>query len=143
MKDYAQREKDRANEAEAVGVAINYLDSDEARDLFRDVAATFTQLRTIRAHKQNNARDRARTVLMAAGKKTHSAKLLVLAQTLQQNAVFDRVIYAINELEKELVASKAADQQQFDSCTGSINSRKTKVSELGKESMNLRTVDLK
>merc|ERR1712226_1091045 len=106
-------------------------DSDEARDLFRDTAATFIQL----SHKESEAakaQESARKVLAAAASKNHSAKLLVLAQSLSQAqaGVFDKIIAAINELEKELNATKKSDQEEFDGCTKSINDKQNKISGL-------------
>jgi chromosome segregation ATPase len=130
VKDYAQRSEDRSNEQIAVQTAIDYLDSDEARDLFRETAATFFQ---VDQNSEQTRREKARQVLQAAGLKNHNTKMLVLAQTVLRGGVFDKIITAINELEKELNDTKASDQKEFDSCTGSINEKKQKITNLKSE----------
>lgn len=131
IKDYNQRTTDRANEQQAVQTAIDYLDSDEARDLFRDTAASFLQTETVDEKiKSEKKRESARKVLQTAGLKNKDTKLLVLAQTLVRGGVFDKIIAAIDELEAELNSTKKSDQAEFDGCTGSINERKVKLSEL-------------
>lgn len=126
--EYEERTKARQEELEAVAKALEFLDSDEAHDLFSR-ALGFTQL------KLHNKLQEAATLLNKAGAEFKNPQMLVLAQKIKKG-VFQDVIRAVDELVKEIKGTMASDVARRDECTSSINEQKKQLTSLNTEISN-------
>lgn len=124
IREYQDRSETRNSEIEAVGKALEFLDGDEARDLFNS-AFGFLQL----SSKQQVLADNAMNELLRVGKEMKSPQMLILAQKIKGKA-FVKVIRAVDELVAEIKATIKKDIEKKDSCIKSINSMKVKLQEL-------------
>jgi len=122
-----KRSKARDTEAKAVDKALEFLQSDEARDLFHGTFA-FVQVRE--QNKANQAkRNAAAAQLLDAGKHLKEARFMVLAQVMKAGQ-FDKVLKAVDALVKEIKATQAADLEEHDTCKTVINEKKELIGEL-------------
>lgn len=126
--EYEERTKARQEELEAVAKALEFLDSDEAHDLFSK-ALGFTQL------KIQGKLNEAAQLLNKAGVEFKNPQMIVLAQKIKKG-VFQDVIRAIDELVKEIKGTMASDVARRDECTSSLNEQKKELTSLNTDISN-------
>jgi len=118
--EFAQRQKDRALELEAVVKAIAILDSDESHALFsRSFNQSFLQIDSSSSDFQR--RQRASKLLSDVALKAHSPRLEALAIEVQLDA-FTKVKAAIDQMVVQLQKQQADEVQKKDWCNSGINS---------------------
>jgi len=126
--EMSERTKSRAEELEGVGKALEFLNSDEAHELFGK-SLGFLQVASVSA-------DKAREVLRKAGNMYGNPEILSLAQKVKSDA-FAPVIHAIEDLVKDIKKQMADDVAQRDTCTKEINERTKVVTKLDNQITNL------
>ncbi|CAD7964469.1 unnamed protein product [Amoebophrya sp. A25] len=126
--EFSERTKSRNEELEGVAKALEFLNSDEAHDLFGR-SLGFLQV-------TSSSVDQARAVLRSAGQKYNNPEILSLAQKVKSDA-FAPVIHAIDDLVKDIKKTMADDVAQKDTCTTEINERTKTVTKLDNEITNL------
>merc|ERR1712224_899625 len=101
--EFAQRQKTRSEEIEAVSKAMEFLSSDEAHDLFtRTFNMAFVQRsQSQKTVKSRERRDVAVKLLKAVARKTKNPKLMTLALSIRLDA-FTKVKAAIDDMIAEL-----------------------------------------
>lgn len=137
-KTYTDRTKARNEELGAVNKALEFLNSDAAREMF-EKAFSFTQL-SLTENQQTTANNVASAIEKLAAKTERHAELTILAQKIKAGA-FVKVIRAIEEMVKEIRATMKADITKRDHCIKSINDMKNKIAELTTTSETLSFED--
>jgi nitrogen regulatory protein PII-like uncharacterized protein len=112
--EWAQRQKNRAEEQVSVAEALKILSSDEVHDLFTstfnpDAPTAFTQLTT----KSNRAQ--ASKILNKAAARYHNPKIASLAVTVRLDA-FTKVKKAIDDMMAQLAKEKEDEIKHKDWC---------------------------
>jgi len=116
--EWAERQKTRQAEIQAVSEALAILSNDDAHDLFtRTFNPSFTQAATT-VHGER--RRQAATLLLKAGQQLHSAALIKLASTVSLDA-FTRVKKAIDDMVAQLLAEKEDEIKHKDWCVDERN----------------------
>merc|ERR1719265_317475 len=122
-KEYEERVKSRLEEIAAVQDTIEFLNSDEAYDMFdKTVNTAFLQTRSvsIASQKDQQKRNRALAVLAHAAGKSHSPQLGLIMVSVRLDA-FVKVKAAIDKMIAELKAQQADEVTKRDWCTDELN----------------------
>jgi chromosome segregation ATPase len=119
--EFETRTKTRTEEIGAVSKALEFLNSDEAHDLF---SSTFnlvqTMLQNKASAKSQSARSQAVSVLASANKKAQDPRLSTLAMSVKLDA-FTKVKEAIDQLVADLKKEKADEIKHRDFCIEGLN----------------------
>merc|ERR1719453_1721148 len=113
----------RLEEIAAVQDTIEFLNSDEAYDMFdKTVNTAFLQTRSvsIASQKDQQKRNRALAVLAHAAGKSHSPQLGLIMVSVRLDA-FVKVKAAIDKMVGELKAQQADEVTKRDWCTAELN----------------------
>jgi len=142
--EWAERQKTRQAEIEAVSQALAVLSSDDAHDTFTrtfNKGASFLQ-KSVRS-RSNTRAARAAAVLMAAAKATRDPALIALASTVKLDA-FTRVKEAIDNMVTALKKEKADEIRQKDWCIAeeNKNERQTELTNRDKSSLQVKIEQL-
>lgn len=117
--EWEERQKTRAEEIEAVGKALEVLDSDEALATFGKTY-NFLQLAAV-----DGRRDRAAAILARAGKK-HDGRMVMLAVQAKLDG-FEKVKAAMDEMLEALKKEMQDDVKQKQFCVDSFNENDANV----------------
>jgi len=123
-KEFADRQKIRAEEMAAVSEALKILTDDDAHDLFAK-STGFIQVTTASV---SSKRDKAMAMLRDAGKRLGNPRLSMLALTLKDD-VFAKIKVVIDDLIKNLESEQQDDVQQRDVCIDDLNTNEKETAE--------------
>lgn len=113
--DFEARQKARAEEVEAVGKALEYLNSDEAHDLF---TRTFNFVQTYSSTSSSSLRARAAAVLAKVAAK--NPRIAAIATSVKLDA-FTKVKKAIDDLVANLRQQKQDEVKHRDFCIKALH----------------------
>jgi len=120
-KEYADRQKIRAQEMAAVSEALKILTDDDAHDLFeKSTGSSFVQLKTTRSSLSR------RQQVLAILKSASSPQLSMLALTLKDD-VFAKIKEVLEDLTKKLEAEQQDDVAQRDVCIEDLNTNEKEL----------------
>jgi len=122
-KEFADRQKVRADEMAAVSEALKILTDDDATDLF--AKSTFIQ---ITARSESLRRSKAMKLLREAGRRLGQPRLSMLALTLKDD-VFAKIKVILDDLVKKLTAEQQDDVVQRDECIDDLNTNEKSLAE--------------
>jgi len=132
--EFAERQKTRGMEMEAVSKALAILSSDDAHDLFtKTFNAAFLQ--TERSSRRS-LRLRALEVIKAAAQKFNSPRLSALAVMCRIDA-FTRVKAAIDDMIRQLMKEKQDEVKQKDFCVKELNANQLETEKKDREKADL------
>lgn len=114
--EFAQRQKTRAEEIQAVSKALEFLSSDEAHDLF---TRTFNFAQAS-AKEAKSKRSQAAVLLQQAANKLNKPELAAIAQSVRLDA-FTKVKKAIDDMVTAITQQKADEIKHRDFCIKSFN----------------------
>lgn len=114
--EFAQRQKTRAEEIQAVSKALEFLSSDEAHDLF---TRTFN-FAQVQSRESKNKRSQAAQMLMQVANKLGKPELAAIAQSVRLDA-FTKVKKAIDDMVAAITQQKADEIKHRDFCIESLN----------------------
>lgn len=121
--EYEERVKSRLEEIAAVSDTIEFLNSDEAYEMFdKTVNTAFLQRKSvsIASQKEKKLRSKALAVLAHAAGTSHSPQLGLIMVSVRLDA-FDKVKAAIDKMVAELKAQQADEVTKRDWCTDELN----------------------
>jgi len=142
--EWAERQKTRQAEIQAVSQALAVLSSDDAHDTFTRTfnnGESFLQRRA--STKKSSARARAASLLIAAAKKAQDPSLLGIASSVKLDA-FTRVKEAIDGMITALKKEKADEIRQKDWCVAETNKneRQTELTNRDKSALQVKIEQL-
>jgi len=123
-KEYADRQKVRSQEMQAVSEALKILTDDDATDLFSK--STFVQVRSSTALSSRRAA--ALALLRKAGQRLENPGLVMLSLTLKDD-VFAKIKIVLDDLVKKLSDEQQDDVAQRDVCIDDMNSNEKQLAE--------------
>ncbi|CEM28708.1 unnamed protein product [Vitrella brassicaformis CCMP3155] len=116
--EWAERQKTRQEEMQAVSKAVAILSNDDAHDTF---TRTFNpSLLQTSVSRKSDRRERAASVLRAAGRDFHNKQLTQLATEVQLSA-FGKVKKAIDDMVTQLKQEKQDEIKHKDWCVSELN----------------------
>jgi hypothetical protein len=115
---FEERMKTRHAEIAAIGDALKMLTSDDARDLFTSTLGSFLQMRSS-VHRQTS-RERASSVIIAAGAKAKNAQMVALATQVRLDG-FVKVKKAINDMIADLKQQQADEVDHKNFCESELH----------------------
>jgi len=124
--EFEQRQKTRTEEIGAVSEALNFLNSDDAHDLF---SGTFN---FVQMGAKKSARLQAAQVLKAASKKTSDPRLSTLAMSVRLDA-FTKVKKAIDDMIGALKKEKEDEIKHRDFCIEGLHENESMTSEKNRD----------
>lgn len=132
--DHEARQEERKTELEAVSTALEYLGSDEARDLFaRTFTGSFIQLSS-----KHTSANKAAMVLLESGRRLHNPMMTVLAQGVKAG-VFEPVLAQITAMIGDLKQQMETDVADKDACVMRLNELTGEIKQLEREQFDLET----
>merc|ERR1719161_731601 len=121
--DFELRRKTRIEESTAVTKALEFLQSDEAQDLFH---STFSGASFIQKSKRSKRADGAADLIKKAAKKFANPKLSTLAVKVRLDA-FTKAKKQIQVMIDELTKESSDEIKKKDMCIAEINSNETQT----------------
>merc|ERR1719262_1010911 len=140
--EFAQRQKTRGEEIEAVSKAMAILSGDDAHDLFtKTFNPAFFQTSSTQASER---RSKTATLLAAAAKKVGSSQLAALALKVRLNPALGKVKDNIQAMITRLIEQKEEDIQKKDWCIDEMNENEhtTDLKDRDKEGLVAKIDDL-
>jgi len=132
--EWAQRQKTRQEEMQAVSQALAILTSDDAHDLFvRTFNPSLVQEATT---KKGMLRQQASQILRTAAKNAKDTRLMQLATDVELDA-FTRVKKAIDDMVSMLLKEQADEAKHRDWCIGERNSNDRQVEKRERDKSDL------
>jgi chromosome segregation ATPase len=114
--EYEQRQKTRRDEISAVSEALNFLNSDDAHDLF---TSTFNGVQLVQ-RQSSVSREKASALLRNAALKLNKPQLSALATSVKLDA-FTKVKKAIDDLIADLLKEKEDEIKHKDFCINGLH----------------------
>jgi len=117
--EWSERQKLRAEEVAAVGMAIKVLNDDDALDLFKKTAFVQTEYGFLQKSTSHSKALRARNVLISLAQKStsHQSQLSLMASLLKTKAVdFSKIVGMIDAMVQVLGKEQEDDASQKDFC---------------------------
>jgi len=140
--EFAQRQKTRGEEIEAVSKAMAILSGDDAHDLFtKTFNPAFFQTSSTQVSER---RSKTATLLAAAAKKVGSSQLAALALKVRLNPALGKVKDNIQAMITRLIEQKEEDIQKKDWCIDEMNENEhtTDLKDRDKEGLVAKIDDL-
>merc|ERR1719421_700231 len=139
--EWEERQKTRQEEISAVSEAISILSADDAHDLFTKTfnPALYQTKQTVVSVQ----RDRAATLLMAAGQKLKNPAMIAMATKVRLDA-FTKVKEAIDNMVTQLLKEKEDEIKHKDFCVSGLNenSKQTETTDRDKTDIESHIEDL-
>jgi len=117
--EWSERQKMRAEEVAAVGMAISVLNDDDALDIFKKTAFVQTEYGFLQKSSEHSKALRARNVLISLAQKStsHQSQLSLMASLLKTKAVdFSKITGMIDEMVVILGKEQEDDASQLEFC---------------------------
>merc|ERR1719421_2112178 len=139
--EWEERQKTRQEEISAVSEAISILSADDAHDLFTKTfnPALYQTKQTVVSVQ----RDRAATLLMAAGQKLKNPAMIAMSTKVRLDA-FTKVKKAIDDMVTQLLKEKEDEIKHKDFCVSGLNenSKQTETTDRDKTDIESHIEDL-
>eukprot|EP00933_Yihiella_yeosuensis_P004538 TRINITY_DN108910_c0_g1_i1.p1 TRINITY_DN108910_c0_g1~~TRINITY_DN108910_c0_g1_i1.p1 ORF type:complete len:694 (-),score=246.49 TRINITY_DN108910_c0_g1_i1:133-2214(-) len=145
-KTYAQRQKDRKEEIEAIQKATDILTTPAASDLFGktfEPPAAFLQLSSTSTMRKGNVQ-KATALLKKAADEAGDSKLSMIASTLQGLRTklngFEKVKKALMKLKGEITIKKQEEVEKRDSCKTRKNKNTAEITKYSRDQSDANTL---